>query len=165
MFLVEMNRFWSTLDVVAAWHVPDAFADCVKAALEDIVVYTNPETGDKYVLERDVDALVERIVRQNQPDQPDGLYPPSRLRVDGIDYDCEAGKMWRLIECLWNKSLVGESDVIEAVYGTDADPASEKLRSLYKHLNAWFRREECPLWVEVRKSHYRLVFDGADRKN
>ncbi len=155
--LLKMNRFLRVRDVVAEYRIPPSLVMAVSGELEGVPTYTDAKTGEKHVLERDVDDLIEKVVRQDRPDRPDGVYRPSRVRVNGTDYDRVPAKKWLMIECLWAKPFVVEVDVIAAVYGDEADFTGTALASLCKHTNTWLRRVACPLTVQTRKGHLRLV--------
>lgn len=127
-------------------------------------MYTDPDTGEDEVQVKAVDALLERQFGSGHVNQPDGVYPPSHIRLKGTNYDGLSGKRWQLVECLWGRKSMPVTDVIEAVWGADADPTGGALTSLCKHLNAWFRKESCPLAVQTRKGHVRLVHTGAAGK-
>ncbi len=155
--LVEMKGFLPLEDVADKYRVPESLLRVIQCELDKVEVYPDARTGAKMVYIGEVDDLIEKVVRQDRLGRPDGVYRPSCVRVGGIDYDCGPNKRWLLIDCLWGKPSVSETDVIEAVYGADADPMGKALASLTKHTNAWFRSEGCPLTVQTRKGHLRLV--------
>jgi hypothetical protein len=54
---------------------------------------------------------------------------------------------WRLLNCLWGKGRVEEQDVIDAVYGEDADGQEGNLRRRQHSLNNWLREHKIPYQI------------------
>ncbi len=80
-------------------------------------------------------------------DGRDKVIPPSSARLGGQVYDGFTRNEWRLLEAIVNKPGVKVDDVIEYVYGHDADNKEEALTQAIKRLNKKLSDNHCPLIV------------------
>lgn len=79
--------------------------------------------------------LDERYSRKRADDERDKVIPPSSVRLSGQVYDGFTRNEWRLLEAIVNKTGVEVDDVIEHVYGHDADNKGKALTQVIKRLN------------------------------
>jgi hypothetical protein len=79
--------------------------------------------------------LDERYSRKRADDERDKVIPPSSARLGGQVFDGFTRNEWRLLEAIVNKTGVEVDDVIEHVYGHDADNKGKALTQVIKRLN------------------------------
>src|SRR5262249_26338995 len=88
---------------------------------------------------------------------PDGPVPPDGFSLGGVLFDGFSYLEARLLEYLWGKAAVPIQEVIEHVYGHDADNKDGALKSLVKHLSTKLTHKSCPMEVRQKSGHLILT--------
>lgn len=118
---------------------------------ELIAIYPHHDTnaaGESLWLESLVDGwLREYYSLMAADDGRDKVVPPGSARLGGRVYDGFTRNEWRLLEAIVNKPGVEVDDVIEHVYGHDADSKEEALTQVIKRLNKKLLDHRCPFIV------------------
>jgi DNA-binding response OmpR family regulator len=83
----------------------------------------------------------------------DGPVPPDNFRLDRRLYGPFTRLEWRLLACLWGKSALEISGVLEELYGHDHEQDQDALRSVVKRLNPKLRKQSFPGRVMLRQGY------------
>jgi DNA-binding response OmpR family regulator len=108
-------------------------------------------------LKSDVKKVLKRVLSK-LVDVEDRVIAPDRVRLGGKVYSDLSSREWRLLQYLLRaRGHASEfTEVVDYVYGNDADDKDEALRQLTKNLNKKLTDQGCPLCVRFRQPHVYL---------
>jgi hypothetical protein len=83
----------------------------------------------------------------------DGPARPDSFWLDGYEYGPFSELEMLLLECLWGKA-VHYAKANDYVYGVNS--GHTRVLSLYKNVNAKFRKFKCPATISLKNQHFVL---------
>lgn len=78
------------------------------------------------------------------------MIPPDKVHINGTVYDGLTALEWRLMNALLGTEGIECQQVMEQVYGHDADDKDEALKQVAKRLNAKLAEKRCPCSVAFK---------------
>ncbi len=138
---------------------PDVLEDLFKTVRHDD---TNAQGGPIW-FESSVDEwLDERYARKRADDGRDKVIPPGGCRIDGQEYGGLTRQEWLLMEVVLASRSAGVGgvkvgDVIEHMWGHDAEDKENALKQAIKRLNEKLTKQNCPLLVSQENGFVALV--------
>ena len=87
----------------------------------------------------------------------DGLRRDDKTLVyQGKQFGPFTPNQFRLLEAIWDCKRMPVDEVMEAVYGHDADEEEGALKKLRQRLNDQMKRQDCPFHVKSQEEHFIL---------
>jgi hypothetical protein len=108
--------------------------------------------GQAYYLKSDINRFLKRMLSRLTDDE-DRVIAPDRVRLGGKVYAGLGSYEWRLLDHLLRaKDHASEfTEVLDHVYGHDADDKDNSLRQLAKNLNKKLAEQGCPSSVHFKQ--------------
>jgi hypothetical protein len=100
--------------------------------------------------------LLTQLVERKQRIPNDGPQSPDRLWVGGVQYEGFTSPEYRLLECLWGRTAVSTTDVMDCVWGDDEN-RDNALRKLVQRTKKKLVSKRVPVTIAQRNQQLLIV--------